>query len=118
MAGGATLPSLGGGPSLPSVGFNPSTYATSMASAATAAILELRNIARNFHQDPIEFDFDRAPRPPELNEAERPELIDFDFQFPVAPSPLNVQLNIDDILPDQFDEEAPTLTLTAAPDAF
>jgi hypothetical protein len=115
---GATLPGLSGEISVPSVGFSPGTYAATMVSAATAAIRELAGLADDFHQEPIEFNFDRAPRPPELNEAERPTLIDFTFSFPSPPSALNTQLIIDDILPDQFDEDAPVLTLTDAPAAF
>lgn len=115
---GATLPGLSASINVPSVGFSPGAYAATMVSAATSAIAELASLADDFRQDPIEFSFDRAPRPPELNEANSPELVEFTFSFPTPPTPLNVQLTIDDILPDQFDEEAPVLTLTDAPAAF
>lgn len=114
----AQLPSLSVTPQIPSVGFDPGSYATTMVSAATTAIRELASLADDFVQEPISFDFDRAPRPPELNEASRPELVEFTFSFPSPPSPLNVQLTVDDLLPDQFDEDAPVLSLQDAPAAF
>lgn len=114
----ATLPSLSITPTIPSVGFEPRTYAVTMREAALDAISQLGQIASSFSQEPISFQFDPAPAQPVLNLPDRPTLLAITAAFPTVPSPLNVNLTIDDIMPAAFDDEAPDLNLPSAPASF
>lgn len=105
-------------PTLPTITFSPGTYAGTMVSAALAAIGSLATIVKTFTIPHITLDIDNAPASPVLDRPTRPDLQVIGFNTQALPDPLEATLDIDGILPDPFDDEAPTLTLTNPPAAF
>lgn len=105
-------------PSLPSIPFSPGTYAGTMVTAALGAIGSLANIVKTFTIPHITLDIENAPAAPYLDQPTRPTLTTISFNTPALPNPLDAALDIDGILPAQFDEDAPVLTLTNPPAAF
>ena len=105
-------------PQLPTITFSPGTYAGTMVSAALAAIGSLASIVKTFTIPHITLDIDNAPASPYLDQPTRPTLTTINFNTQALPNPIDAALDIDGILPDPFDDEAPTLTLTNPPASF
>jgi hypothetical protein len=95
-----------------------SAYADAQTDAAHTYLLQLGVLTASLAPPTITPEFPSGPSAPPQITADPPELQTIVWVSPDPPASFTETLNVDDILPDPFDDNPPTLSFPAAPTAF
>lgn len=93
-----------------------SAYADQQTDAANAFLLRLGDATAGLEPPQITPEFPTGPEAPAQLATNLPEFTEVVWTSPTAPSFFVGELNVDDILPEPFDEEAPQLVFPTAPE--
>lgn len=92
-----------------------SAYADQQTDAANVYLLRLGDAAAGLAPPVINPEFPTGPDAPALATAEPPEMQPIVWTAPDAPDEFTGELNVDDIMPVPFDEDAPELIFATVP---